>query len=189
MLLIQNDDWSETPVKWEKQSETQRHTSFITDLEPVIQESSTFIDKANGIKLMTAYVICVFWKGPLNVLSTLSTCLHMCAIARPSPPVFLCTPPCMHSCRCVFINRANGFSAAPPFVCSVTQPGSRFIKRVFRADAWLTAANDLTPVSGRRGEKPGRDYDPFTIKARSYFDPATWKKWTTDGDDKKWRPV
>lgn len=38
--------------------------SFITGLEPVIQESSEFIDKANGIKLMTAYVICVFLKAP-----------------------------------------------------------------------------------------------------------------------------
>lgn len=148
--------------------------SFITDLEPLIQQSSMFVDKANGIKLMSEYVICVF-KGPLNVLSPFCACLHMCAITRASTPAFHCT----RSCMCVFINIANGFSAGPTFVCSVTRPGSRFIRRAFRAEAWARAVNELTPVSGRRGQKgetPGRVDDRFSIKARWYSDPETWKR-------------
>lgn len=72
----------------------------------------------------------------------------MCAITRASAPVFHCT----HSCTRVFINTANGLSAGATFVCSVTQPGSRFIRRVFRAEPWARAVNDLTPASGRRGQ-------------------------------------
>lgn len=102
--------------------------SFITGLEPLIQQSSMFVDKANGIKLMSD--ICVF-KGPLKVLSPFCARLRMCAITRASTPAFHCT----RSCMCVFINIANGFSAGATFVCSVTQPGSRFIRRVFRAEA------------------------------------------------------
>ena len=57
----------------------------------------------------------------------------------------------------VFIDIANGFSAGPKFVCSVTQYCSRFIRQAFGIEAWLmtvsdTTVNDLTPVSGDRRE-------------------------------------
>ena len=72
-----------------------------------------------------------------------------CAITRASAPAFQCT----HSGMCVFINIANGFCAGPTFVCSVTQPASRLIRQVLRAEAWARAVSELTPVSGRRGPK------------------------------------
>lgn len=60
----------------------------------------------------------------------------------------------------VFIDIANGFSAGPKFVCSVTQYGSWFIRQAFRIEAWLmtlsdTTVNDLTPISSNRGEREG----------------------------------
>lgn len=138
--------------------------SVITDLEPLIQQSSTFVDKANGIKLMPGDVICVF-KGPLNILSPLSACLHMCAITRASTPAFDCT----RSCMCVFINRANGFSAGPTFVCSVTQPGSRFMRQVFGAEAQARAVNDPTPVSGRRGPEGEKSMIDLALRHRDIW--------------------
>lgn len=164
--------------------------SVITDLEPLIQQSSTFVDRANGIKLMSEYVICVL-KGPLNTLSPFSARLHMCAITRASTPAFDCT----RSCMCVFINTANGFSAGPSFVCSVTQPGSRFMRRVFRAEARARAVNDPTPVSGRRGQKGERSMIDLALRHGDILSLRLEKG--MDGmlqcrklkSEKEWRPV
>lgn len=50
----------------------------------------------------------------------------------------------MHSCLCLFIDRANGLSAGSKFICSATQYGSQFIKPAFRMEAWLVSLSDTT---------------------------------------------
>lgn len=54
---------------------------------------------------------------------TVAVCVSLCARAHAFTRVS------------VFIDIANGFSAGPKFVCSVTQYGSPFIRQAFRIEA------------------------------------------------------
>lgn len=105
------------------------------------------------------YTVCLC--TPVNHL-TLTWCTVAVARARTWPwlvSISLCTLAVrafMHVS--VFIDRANGFSAAPKFVCSVTRYGRRFIRQVSRIEAWLmtlsdTTGDDLTPGSGSWGRQ------------------------------------
>lgn len=105
------------------------------------------------------YTVCLC--TPVNHL-TLTRCTVAVARARTWPGlacISLCTLTVrafMHAS--VFIDTANGFSAAPKFVCSVTRCGRRFIRQVSRIEAWLmtlsdTTADDLTPGSGGWGRQ------------------------------------
>lgn len=109
---------------------------------------------------------------------TASICISLCVLIHAF----------MHVCR--FINIANGFSAGPKFVCSVTEYGSRFIRQVFRIEAWLISLSLTRPsmtwhwyqlaggdrekqreVVAKREDKRGNIYDDCsTIKAGWYFD-------------------
>lgn len=69
------------------------------------------------------------------LLFALCAFVFLCLRTHLPPSAFHCV--CLHAFMhvSVFIDIANGFSAGPKFVCSVTQYGSWFIRQAFRIEA------------------------------------------------------
>lgn len=134
---------------------------------------------------------------------TLTWCTVACAHAR-TWPWLACMLLCTLAVRAfmhvsLFINTANGFSAAPKFVCSVTRYSRRFIRQVSRIEAWLmtlsdTTGDDLTPGSGswgrqsregrgggvgsKGGRKEWNEWWSILHWGRWHFDPKSWESFS-----------
>ncbi len=62
-------------------------------------------------------------------------CIYACKNMSVSVCISLCARVHVFMRVSVFIDIANGFSAGPNLVCSVTQYGSCFIRQAFRIEA------------------------------------------------------